>query len=69
MICGQDRHTSVKLAEHQIEIAEMRRLVNAERAKVIELPDVLRECSRALSTGLSNAYFKSLGLPSLFQSC
>src|ERR1700694_3678545 len=25
--------------------------------------------SRALSTGLSNASFKSLGLPSLFQSC
>src|SRR5471030_851083 len=25
--------------------------------------------SRALSTGLSNAYFKSLGMPSLFQSC
>jgi RNA-directed DNA polymerase len=25
--------------------------------------------SRALSTGLSNAYFRSLGLPSLFQSC
>src|SRR6476659_685526 len=25
--------------------------------------------SRALSTGLSNAYFKSIGLPSLFQSC
>src|ERR1700680_1299025 len=25
--------------------------------------------SRALSTGLSNAYFKSLGLPSLFPSC
>src|ERR1700761_7723669 len=25
--------------------------------------------SRALSTALSNAYFKSLGLPSLFQSC
>src|SRR6266849_6519772 len=25
--------------------------------------------SRALSPGLSNAYFKSLGLPSLFQSC
>src|SRR6266852_3729384 len=25
--------------------------------------------SRALSSGLSNAYFKSLGLPSLFQSC
>src|ERR1700729_393773 len=25
--------------------------------------------SRAISTGLSNAYFKSLGLPSLFQSC
>src|SRR3982075_4111307 len=25
--------------------------------------------SRALSTGLSSAYFKSLGLPSLFQSC
>src|ERR1700690_4477411 len=25
--------------------------------------------SRALATGLSNAYFKSLGLPSLFQSC
>ncbi len=25
--------------------------------------------SRALSTGLSNAYFKSIGLPSLFQAC
>ena len=25
--------------------------------------------SRALSTGLSNAYFKSLGLPSLYQAC
>jgi RNA-directed DNA polymerase len=25
--------------------------------------------SRALSIGLSNAYFKSLGLPSLFQAC
>jgi len=25
--------------------------------------------SRALSTGLSNAHFKSLGLPSLFQAC
>jgi RNA-directed DNA polymerase len=25
--------------------------------------------SRAISTGLSNADFKSLGLPSLFQSC
>ena len=25
--------------------------------------------SRAISTGLSNAYFISLGLPSLFQSC
>ena len=25
--------------------------------------------SRALSTGLSNAYFKSLGMPSLFKSC
>src|SRR5438552_16319143 len=25
--------------------------------------------SRALSTGVSNAYFKSLGLPSLFQAC
>jgi hypothetical protein len=25
--------------------------------------------SRALSTGLSNAYFRSLGLPSLFGAC
>jgi RNA-directed DNA polymerase len=25
--------------------------------------------SRALSTGLSNAYFRSLGLPSLFAAC
>jgi RNA-directed DNA polymerase len=25
--------------------------------------------SRALSTGLSNAYFKSLGIPSLFGPC
>ena len=28
-----------------------------------------RARSRALSTGLSNAHFKSLGLPSLFQAC
>jgi hypothetical protein len=39
---ADDRHTSVQLAEHQIAIAELRRLVNAEQAKVIDLPDVLR---------------------------
>jgi hypothetical protein len=39
---AEDRHTSAKLAKHQIEIAELRRLVNAERAKVIDLPDVLQ---------------------------
>nr|WP_224741169.1 hypothetical protein [Bradyrhizobium sp. 2S1]MCK7667578.1 hypothetical protein [Bradyrhizobium sp. 2S1] len=37
---SDDRHTSVKLAEHQIAIAELRRLVKAEQAKVIDLPDV-----------------------------
>lgn len=37
---AEDRHTSVKLAEHQIAIAELRCLVSAERAKVIDLPDV-----------------------------
>jgi hypothetical protein len=35
---SEDRQTSVKLAEHQI--AETRRLVNGEKAKVIDLPDV-----------------------------
>jgi hypothetical protein len=39
---AEDRHTSVKLAEHQIAIAELRRLLNAETAKVIDLPDVLQ---------------------------
>jgi hypothetical protein len=38
---AEDRHTSVKLAEHQIAIAELRRLVNDERAKVIDLPSVV----------------------------
>jgi hypothetical protein len=37
---ADDRHTSVKLGEHQIAIAELRRLVNAEQAKVIDLPNV-----------------------------
>lgn len=36
----EDRRTGVKLAEYQIAIAELRRLVNAERAKVIDLPEV-----------------------------
>jgi hypothetical protein len=39
---AEERHTGVKLAEHQIAIAELRRLVNAEQAKVIDLPDVLQ---------------------------
>jgi hypothetical protein len=39
---AEDRHTSVKLAEHQIAIAELRCLLNAETAKVIDLPDVLQ---------------------------
>jgi hypothetical protein len=39
---AEDRHTSVKLAEHQIAIAELRRLVNSEQAKVIDLPNVLQ---------------------------
>ena len=44
---AENRHTSVKVAEHQIAIAEMRRLVNAEQAKVIEIPDALQR--RALN--------------------
>ena len=39
---AEDRQTSVKMAEHQIAITELRRLVNAEQAKVIDLPDVQR---------------------------
>jgi hypothetical protein len=38
----EDRHTSVKLAEHQIAIAELRRLLNAEQAKLIDLPEALQ---------------------------
>jgi chromosome segregation ATPase len=37
---AEDHHASVKLAEHQIAIAELRHLVKAEQAKVIDLPDV-----------------------------
>lgn len=37
---AEERHTGVQLAEHQIAIAELRRMVNAERAKVIDLPEV-----------------------------
>lgn len=39
---AEDRHTSFKLAKHQIEIAELRRLVNAEQTKVIDLPNLSR---------------------------
>jgi Skp family chaperone for outer membrane proteins len=39
---AEDDHTSVKLAEHQIAIAELRCLVSAERAKVIDQPDALQ---------------------------
>jgi hypothetical protein len=38
----EDRHTSVKLAEHQIAIAELRRLANVEQAKTIDLPGTLQ---------------------------
>lgn len=37
---AEERHTNVKLAEHQIAIAELRRMIRAEQAKVIDLPDV-----------------------------
>jgi hypothetical protein len=40
---AEDHRTSVQLAEHQIAIAELRRLLNAERAKLIDLPDVLQQ--------------------------
>ena len=39
---GEDRHTSVKLAEHQLAIAELRRLINVENAKIIDLPRTLQ---------------------------
>lgn len=39
---AEDRHISIKLAEHQIAIAELRRLLNADQAKVIDLPDALQ---------------------------
>ncbi|WP_166296838.1 hypothetical protein [Bradyrhizobium sp. 2S1] len=38
----EDRHTGDQLAEHQVAIAELRRLVNAEQAKVIDLPNVMQ---------------------------
>jgi len=37
---AEEHHASVKLAEHQIAIAELQRIVRAELAKVIDLPDV-----------------------------
>jgi hypothetical protein len=39
---AEDRHTSAKLAEHQIAIAELRRLVNVERTKIVDLPGALQ---------------------------
>jgi hypothetical protein len=39
---AEDRHTADRLAEHQIAIVELRQLVNAEQAKVIDLPNVLQ---------------------------
>jgi hypothetical protein len=42
---AEDRHTSVKLAEHQIAIAELRHCATGQmpnKAKVIDLPDVLQ---------------------------
>jgi hypothetical protein len=39
---AEDCLTTAQLAEHQIAIAELRRLVNAEQTKVIDLPDVLQ---------------------------
>jgi hypothetical protein len=38
----KDRHTSTKLAEREIAISELRRMVRAEQAKVIDLPEVLQ---------------------------
>ncbi|WP_375764547.1 hypothetical protein ACE10X_21290 [Bradyrhizobium sp. Pha-3] len=39
---AEDRHISVQLAEHQIAIAELRHMIRAEQAKVIDLPEVLQ---------------------------
>jgi hypothetical protein len=39
---AEDCLTTAQLAEYQIAIAELRRLVNAEQTKVIDLPDVLQ---------------------------
>lgn len=38
---AEGRRTGVRLAEHQIAIAELRQLLNHERTKVIDLPTVL----------------------------
>jgi hypothetical protein len=40
--CRQYRYTSVKVAEHQIAITELGRLVDVEKAKIIDLPDPLQ---------------------------
>jgi hypothetical protein len=37
---AEDCHTSAKVAEHQVAIAELRHQVNADQA--IDLPDVLQ---------------------------
>lgn len=37
---AEDHRASVKLAEHQIATAELRHMIRAEQAKVIDLPDV-----------------------------
>lgn len=39
---AEDRHTRVKLAEHQIAIAELRHMASAEKAKLIDHPEVLQ---------------------------
>jgi hypothetical protein len=39
---AEDCLTTAQMAEQQIAIAELRRLVNAEQTKVIDLPDVLQ---------------------------
>ena len=42
--------------------------LRATRLAAAAVPGISPEV-RALSVGLSNAYFKSLGLPSLFEAC
>jgi len=39
---AEDCLTTAQMAEQPIAIAELRRLVNAEQTKVIDLPDVLQ---------------------------